>query len=89
MPIHKFASTDASMERSPGQDGDIFTGNLLDQRHGAGNHRLRALRAKPDLGGDQRCSRHHDDPRGKGHCFRRVGIGDGRSWGDHRHVGGR
>ena len=35
MPIHKFAITDASMERSPGQDGDIFTGNLLDQRHGA------------------------------------------------------
>jgi ethanolamine utilization protein EutQ (cupin superfamily) len=21
-------------ERSPGQDGDIFTGNVLDQRHG-------------------------------------------------------
>jgi ethanolamine utilization protein EutQ (cupin superfamily) len=34
MPIHKFAFADASLERSPGQDGDIFTGNVLDQRHG-------------------------------------------------------
>lgn len=34
MTIHKFAIADASLERSPGQDGDIFTGNLLDQRHG-------------------------------------------------------
>ena len=34
MPIHKFAIADAPMERSPRQDGDIFTGNLLDQRHG-------------------------------------------------------
>lgn len=34
MPIHKFAFADASLERSPGQSGDIFTGNLLDQRHG-------------------------------------------------------
>ncbi|MEY9626295.1 hypothetical protein ABIA27_001330 [Sinorhizobium fredii] len=29
MPIHKFAIADAPMERSSGQDGDIFTGNLL------------------------------------------------------------
>ncbi|TCU32677.1 hypothetical protein, partial [Rhizobium azibense] len=34
MPIHKFAITDAVFERSPGQNGDIFTGNLLDQRDG-------------------------------------------------------
>ncbi|WP_313608144.1 ethanolamine utilization protein [Rhizobium sp.] len=34
MTIHKFAITDAVLERSPGQDGDIFAGNLLDQRHG-------------------------------------------------------
>lgn len=34
MPIHRFAFADASLERSPGQDGDIFTGNVLDQRHG-------------------------------------------------------
>jgi ethanolamine utilization protein EutQ (cupin superfamily) len=34
MPVHKFAITDASMERSPGQEGDIFAGNVLDQRHG-------------------------------------------------------
>lgn len=34
MSIHKFAVTDAVFERSPGQDGDIFAGNLLDQRDG-------------------------------------------------------
>ncbi|MBM7327314.1 ethanolamine utilization protein [Agrobacterium sp. S2] len=34
MVIHKFAIADAAFERSPGQDGDIFTANLLDQRHG-------------------------------------------------------
>ncbi|MGK9052575.1 ethanolamine utilization protein [Neorhizobium petrolearium] len=34
MPIHKFAVTDAVFERSPGQDGEIFAGNLLDQRDG-------------------------------------------------------
>jgi ethanolamine utilization protein EutQ (cupin superfamily) len=34
MTIHKFTIADAAFERSPGQDGDIFTGNLLDQRHG-------------------------------------------------------
>ena len=34
MVIHKFAVADAAFERSPGQDGDIFTANLLDQRHG-------------------------------------------------------
>ncbi len=34
MTIHTFTIADAAFERSPGQDGDIFTGNLLDQRHG-------------------------------------------------------
>lgn len=34
MPVHKFAFSDATLERSPGQDSEIFTGNLLDQRHG-------------------------------------------------------
>ncbi|CUX57675.1 conserved hypothetical protein [Agrobacterium fabrum str. J-07] len=34
MTVYKFAIADAVFERSPGQDGDIFTGNLLDQRHG-------------------------------------------------------
>ena len=34
MTIYKFAIADAVFERSPGQEGDIFTGNLLDQRHG-------------------------------------------------------
>lgn len=34
MAVRKFALTDASFERSPGQDGDIFAANLVDQRHG-------------------------------------------------------
>ena len=34
MPVRKFALADAPLERSPGQDADIFVGNLLDQRHG-------------------------------------------------------
>ncbi|MDA9501394.1 cupin domain-containing protein [Bradyrhizobium sp. CCBAU 11357] len=34
MQVRKFAVTDASLERSPGQDGDIFAGNVIDQRHG-------------------------------------------------------
>ena len=34
MTFHKFAFADAPLERSPGQDGDIVTGNVLDQRHG-------------------------------------------------------
>ncbi|MVT52143.1 DUF861 domain-containing protein [Bradyrhizobium yuanmingense] len=34
MKVRKFAITDASLERSPGQDGDIFAGNVIDQRHG-------------------------------------------------------
>lgn len=34
MPIRKFALTDASFERSPGQQGDVFAANLIDQRHG-------------------------------------------------------
>ncbi|MCK1733970.1 ethanolamine utilization protein [Bradyrhizobium sp. 138] len=34
MKVRKFAITDASFERSPGQDGDIFAANVIDQRHG-------------------------------------------------------
>lgn len=34
MPVHKFALADAQLERSPGQDADIFAGNVLDHRHG-------------------------------------------------------
>lgn len=34
MPVRKFALADAPLERSPGQDADIFAGNVLDQRHG-------------------------------------------------------
>jgi Ethanolamine utilization protein len=32
--IHKLAIADANFERSPGQDGDVFAANLIDQRHG-------------------------------------------------------
>lgn len=35
MPVRKFAAADARFERSPGQDGDVFTANMIDQRHGA------------------------------------------------------
>ncbi|WP_018317654.1 AraC family ligand binding domain-containing protein [Bradyrhizobium sp. WSM2793] len=34
MKVRKFAVADASFECSPGQDGDIFAGNVIDQRHG-------------------------------------------------------
>ncbi len=34
MTIRKVAIADAVFERSPGQDGDVFTGNMVDQRHG-------------------------------------------------------
>ncbi|MGJ5181437.1 ethanolamine utilization protein [Bradyrhizobium oligotrophicum] len=35
MTVRKFAVTDASFERSPGQDGEVFAANVVDQRHGA------------------------------------------------------
>ena len=35
MKVQKFAIADASLERSPGQDADIFVANMVDQRHGA------------------------------------------------------
>lgn len=35
MKVRKFAIADASFERSPGQDGEIFVANVIDQRHGA------------------------------------------------------
>lgn len=34
MQVRKFAIADASFERSPGQDGEVFAGNVIDQRHG-------------------------------------------------------
>lgn len=34
MDVRKFAAADAAFERSPGQDGDIFAANLMDERHG-------------------------------------------------------
>ncbi|MBB5711738.1 ethanolamine utilization protein [Sphingomonas xinjiangensis] len=35
MLVRKFAITDARFERSPGQDADVFAGNVIDQRDGA------------------------------------------------------
>jgi ethanolamine utilization protein EutQ (cupin superfamily) len=35
MPVRKLTLSDATFERSPGQEGDVFAGNLVDQRHGA------------------------------------------------------
>jgi ethanolamine utilization protein EutQ (cupin superfamily) len=35
MTVRKFAVTDASFERSPGQDAQVFAGNVIDQRHGS------------------------------------------------------
>jgi len=34
MTVRKFAVSDAAFEHSPGQDGEIFAANLIDQRHG-------------------------------------------------------
>jgi ethanolamine utilization protein EutQ (cupin superfamily) len=35
MIVRKFTIADASFERSPGQEGDVFAGNVIDERHGA------------------------------------------------------
>lgn len=35
MTVRKFAIADATLERSPGQEADIFAGNVIDQRDGA------------------------------------------------------
>jgi len=32
--VRKFGVQDAKLACSPGQDGDIFVGNLIDERHG-------------------------------------------------------
>lgn len=34
MTVRKFAMADAAFERSPGQESDVFAGNVVDQRHG-------------------------------------------------------
>lgn len=34
MRVQKFAPADAAFERSPGQDGEVYAGNVIDQRHG-------------------------------------------------------
>ena len=34
MAVRRFSIHDAAFERSPGQEADVFAGNLLDERHG-------------------------------------------------------
>lgn len=34
MKVRKFTIADASLERSPGREADVFVGNLVDERHG-------------------------------------------------------
>jgi ethanolamine utilization protein EutQ (cupin superfamily) len=34
MKVQKFAIADAPLERSPGQQADVFVGNLVDEQHG-------------------------------------------------------
>ncbi len=34
MKVRSFTIADASFERSPGQEADVFAGNLIDERHG-------------------------------------------------------
>lgn len=34
MTVQKLAIGEADFERSPGQDGDVWAGNVVDQRHG-------------------------------------------------------
>ncbi|MBP2306635.1 DUF861 domain-containing protein [Azospirillum melinis] len=34
MTVRKFAVTDIQLERTPGQQADVFVGNAVDQRHG-------------------------------------------------------
>ena len=34
MAVRKISIADAAFERSPGQDGEVFAGNVVDQRHG-------------------------------------------------------
>ena len=34
MDVRRFTIANASFERSPGQDGDVFAGNVVDQRNG-------------------------------------------------------
>jgi ethanolamine utilization protein EutQ (cupin superfamily) len=34
MKVRVFSPSEASYERSPGQDADVFTANLVDERHG-------------------------------------------------------
>lgn len=34
MIVRKFAIADASFERSPGEDAEVYAANVIDQRHG-------------------------------------------------------
>jgi ethanolamine utilization protein EutQ (cupin superfamily) len=43
MKVQKFSLSDAKLERSPGQDADIFVGNLIDEKDGGPvRHALRS-----------------------------------------------
>lgn len=35
MPLRKLSLADADFQRSPGQDADIYTADMVDSRHGA------------------------------------------------------
>ena len=34
MPVRKLTLAEAAFERSPGQDAEVYAGNLVDERHG-------------------------------------------------------
>jgi ethanolamine utilization protein EutQ (cupin superfamily) len=34
MQVRKISTADVTFERTPGQDADVFTANVVDQRHG-------------------------------------------------------
>lgn len=34
MPVAKFSVADAPFARTPGQDAEVYVGNIVDQRHG-------------------------------------------------------
>ena len=82
MTVYKFAIADALFERSPGQEGEIFTGNLLAPRR-ASDDRVRALRPEPGSARDHGRTRHDDCPGRKHNCLRRAWIADSGAWRDH------
>ncbi len=53
MIVRKLTIADASFERSPGQEADVFAGNLIDERHG-GPVTIGYGRYAPNQGIDER-----------------------------------